>query len=88
MLCGPPSQKFHGESFRPVRAVPVDMFPHTEHCEMVVVFSRVSEVGDGGGAAEREEGVGAGVVEGMAVVKEEGEGVVEAAAIKEEGGQG
>ena len=30
-----------GQPFRPIHAVPVDLFPHTDHCEMVVVFSRL-----------------------------------------------
>ena len=28
----------------PLRAAPVDMFPDTKHCELVVVFSRESAV--------------------------------------------
>jgi len=39
-LCGPPSQRLKGEAFRPVKAIPVDMFPHTSHCEVVMVFER------------------------------------------------
>ncbi|XP_018593683.2 tRNA (uracil-5-)-methyltransferase homolog B [Scleropages formosus] len=31
---------FPGEPFRPTVAVPVDMFPHTTHCELVIVFER------------------------------------------------
>jgi hypothetical protein len=26
-----------------VRAIPVDLFPHTPHCEMVMVFERLPE---------------------------------------------
>jgi hypothetical protein len=33
-----------GEPFLPLRAAPVDMFPDTKHCELVVVFSRESAV--------------------------------------------
>ncbi|CAI7790452.1 unnamed protein product [Closterium sp. NIES-54] len=29
-----------GEPFRPVRAVAVDLFPHTEHCEVVMLLER------------------------------------------------
>lgn len=29
-----------GDPFRLVRVVPVDMFPHTEHCELVALFER------------------------------------------------
>ena len=39
-LCGPQSKAFKGQPFRPVRAIPVDLFPHTAHCEMVMVFER------------------------------------------------
>ena len=28
------------EPFRPVKAMAVDMFPHTNHCEVVVLFER------------------------------------------------
>ena len=42
-LCCPPSKRYGGAAFRPVRAVPVDMFPHTAHCEMVVAFDRVDD---------------------------------------------
>ncbi|KAG5186899.1 S-adenosyl-L-methionine-dependent methyltransferase [Tribonema minus] len=40
VLCSPASRKLSGEPFRPVKATPVDMFPHTPHCEMVMVFER------------------------------------------------
>lgn len=39
-LCRPAHEDFPGEAFNPVDAVPVDMFPHTLHCELVVVFER------------------------------------------------
>jgi tRNA (uracil-5-)-methyltransferase len=48
-LCEPVDEKSvnqrkrHGKPFRPTRAVPVDLFPHTDHCEMVVVFSRLDK---------------------------------------------
>ncbi|KAI9204841.1 S-adenosyl-L-methionine-dependent methyltransferase [Polychytrium aggregatum] len=40
-LCRPISNKFPDAPFRPVRAQPVDLFPHTKHCELVVEFERV-----------------------------------------------
>ncbi|KAF0983996.1 hypothetical protein FDP41_007911 [Naegleria fowleri] len=43
-LCSP-SSNFSGRlpPFVPVKAVAVDMFPHTEHCEMICVFERKLE---------------------------------------------
>lgn len=29
-----------GECFVPVKAVAVDLFPHTNHCELVILFKR------------------------------------------------
>ncbi|EQC37278.1 hypothetical protein SDRG_05502 [Saprolegnia diclina VS20] len=40
-LCGPCTSNLRGTPFKPVFAAPVDMFPHTEHCEMIIVFERV-----------------------------------------------
>ncbi|KAI8505199.1 tRNA methyltransferase 2 [Branchiostoma belcheri] len=39
-LCRPTSNKFKGAAFRPVRAIPVDLFPHTWHSELVIQFER------------------------------------------------
>ncbi|XP_078403074.1 tRNA (uracil-5-)-methyltransferase homolog B isoform X2 [Cetorhinus maximus] len=41
-LCCPPDQqkKLFGDPFAPTLAVPVDMFPHTSHCELVLLFER------------------------------------------------
>ncbi|XP_062851305.1 tRNA (uracil-5-)-methyltransferase homolog B [Trichomycterus rosablanca] len=41
-LCEKPDlqKKLSGEPFKPRLAVPVDMFPHTPHCELVIVFER------------------------------------------------
>ncbi|XP_034537562.1 tRNA (uracil(54)-C(5))-methyltransferase homolog-B [Notolabrus celidotus] len=39
-LCCPPEQKLTGKAFTPTLAVPVDMFPHTPHCELVLLFER------------------------------------------------
>ena len=43
MLCGPRTKNMDSAPFRPVRAVPVDMFPHTSHCELVTLFDRGDE---------------------------------------------
>ncbi|XP_061766011.1 tRNA (uracil-5-)-methyltransferase homolog B [Nerophis ophidion] len=41
LCCTPdPKRKLTGEAFAPSVAVPVDMFPHTEHCELVILFER------------------------------------------------
>eukprot|EP00939_MAST-03C_sp_MAST-3C-sp1_P001285 g1285.t1 len=32
-----------GEPFKMVKATPVDMFPHTDHCEMVATFERAGD---------------------------------------------
>ncbi|GAU89801.1 hypothetical protein RvY_02310 [Ramazzottius varieornatus] len=39
-LCLPTERALPGENFFPVRAVPVDLFPHTDHCELIVVLER------------------------------------------------
>uniref|UniRef100_A0A3Q3ECC5 tRNA methyltransferase 2 homolog B n=1 Tax=Hippocampus comes TaxID=109280 RepID=A0A3Q3ECC5_HIPCM len=41
LCCAPdPKRKLQGDAFSPSLAVPVDMFPHTEHCELVILFER------------------------------------------------
>jgi len=38
-----PSKKgFRGEPFLPSKAVPIDLFPQTHHCELVILFERVT----------------------------------------------
>jgi tRNA (uracil-5-)-methyltransferase len=39
-LCRPVTNRLRGIPFRPVQAVPVDLFPDTAHCELVVLFER------------------------------------------------
>ncbi|XP_063383796.1 tRNA (uracil-5-)-methyltransferase homolog A [Cydia fagiglandana] len=39
-LSRPSSKTLRGAPFLPVRAVPVDMFPHTRHVELAVLFER------------------------------------------------
>ena len=43
LLCGPTTKRYCGLPFKPTSAQPVDMFPLTEHCEMVMVFDRMSQ---------------------------------------------
>lgn len=41
LCCLPdPGKKLVGEPFAPVLAIPFDLFPHTVHCELVLLFSR------------------------------------------------
>jgi hypothetical protein len=39
-LCRPGSKDGTGSVFLPVRAIPVDIFPHTTHCQLVICFER------------------------------------------------
>lgn len=38
----PESKQYKGEPFFPTTAVAVDMFPHTSHTEMIILFERKS----------------------------------------------
>ena len=40
-LCRPRSKRFEGAPFKTVRAVPIDLFPQTPHCELIVELERV-----------------------------------------------
>ncbi len=53
-LMAPSTTKFRGPPFTPLAAVAVDMFPHTEHCEMIVLLERPAFGGGGkkGGQAD------------------------------------
>ena len=37
------SKRFQGLPFLPVLAQPIDLFPHTAHCELVVLLERIGE---------------------------------------------
>lgn len=39
-LCRAPSNRVKGTPFRPVKAVAMDLFPQTPHCEMLILFER------------------------------------------------
>ncbi len=43
LLCTPQTKKYRGLPFKITAAQPVDMFPLTNHCEMVMVFDRMTE---------------------------------------------
>ncbi|XP_071800778.1 tRNA (uracil-5-)-methyltransferase homolog B-like isoform X2 [Asterias amurensis] len=40
-LCCPPTTRLYGNPFTTIKAVPVDLFPHTHHCELVLLFERL-----------------------------------------------
>mmetsp|Transcript_11052 Transcript_11052/g.16729 ORF Transcript_11052/g.16729 Transcript_11052/m.16729 type:complete len:665 (+) Transcript_11052:68-2062(+) len=42
LLCSPQTKKYKGLPFKISAAQPVDMFPLTDHCEMVMVFDRMT----------------------------------------------
>ena len=42
-LLRPESKRLSGPRFYPVKAVPVDLFPSTRHCELVILFEREQE---------------------------------------------
>ena len=37
----PPSNTYRGDPFIPRRVIPVDLFPHTPHVEIVIMFERM-----------------------------------------------
>lgn len=39
-LCRPKTNNYPGEPFQILKAVPVDMFPQTDHCEVVLLLQR------------------------------------------------
>ncbi|XP_033342827.2 tRNA (uracil-5-)-methyltransferase homolog A [Megalopta genalis] len=41
-LARPPSKQYVGDPLVPVKAVPVDMFPYTKHCELLLCLQRLS----------------------------------------------
>lgn len=41
-LARPSSKQYLGEPFVPVKAIAVDMFPHTKHCELILCLERLS----------------------------------------------
>lgn len=43
LLCSPPTKKYAGRPFRVTSGTPVDMFPLTNHCEMVMTFDRLGD---------------------------------------------
>lgn len=40
-FCKGISKTVHGTPFRPTKAIAFDLFPHTENCELVVLFERI-----------------------------------------------
>jgi tRNA/tmRNA/rRNA uracil-C5-methylase (TrmA/RlmC/RlmD family) len=61
VLCAPvDSRSPHApRPFHPVKAMAVDLFPHTKHCEAVMLFERAGpEEESGGGGKEKEQELG------------------------------
>ena len=75
-LCRRKSNRVKGNPFRVVRVIPVDMFPHTPHCEVVVLLERVTEKDAKeileGIMREREEGGAVGGDKGVEDAEKEG----------------
>ncbi|KAJ8959061.1 hypothetical protein NQ318_022317 [Aromia moschata] len=40
----PESKTVHGEPFVPIKAIAVDMFPYTKHCELIICFERWDKI--------------------------------------------
>lgn len=53
-LCRAPSNRVKGTPFRPVKAVAVDLFPQTPHCEMLLLFERVEHPNGAGALAPQD----------------------------------
>ncbi|KAI8902403.1 S-adenosyl-L-methionine-dependent methyltransferase [Globomyces pollinis-pini] len=45
-LCRPTSGKFKGLAFKPTKVIPVDLFPHTNHCEIIIEMERYNPEAD------------------------------------------
>ncbi|NXU53937.1 TRM2A methyltransferase, partial [Turnix velox] len=41
-LCRAPSNRVKGAAFRPIKALAVDLFPQTRHCELLLLFERIT----------------------------------------------
>ena len=42
-LCRPESKKSTGVPFKPIQAIGIDLFPHTEHTEMIIELKRCND---------------------------------------------
>lgn len=42
-LCRPTSNRYQGVPFKPSRFVTIDLFPHTDHSELMIEFVRVED---------------------------------------------
>jgi tRNA (uracil-5-)-methyltransferase len=46
-LCRLPSKAYRGVPFIPCKAIPVDMFPQTDHCEVLILYKRITMTSNG-----------------------------------------
>ena len=49
------SKQYGNQPFVPIKAIAVDMFPHTTHCELILYFTRYSNELIKGPAIKKEE---------------------------------
>ena len=68
-LCRPTSKRFKGLPFQLIQASPVDLFPHTPHCELLLIFERL---GPDGKLASASASTSAGPSTGSAAVSRAG----------------
>lgn len=54
-LCRAPSNRVKGIPFHPVKAVAVDLFPQTPHCEMLILFERMDQQPNSIGALQHQD---------------------------------
>nr|XP_006640219.1 PREDICTED: tRNA (uracil-5-)-methyltransferase homolog A [Lepisosteus oculatus]XP_015221373.1 PREDICTED: tRNA (uracil-5-)-methyltransferase homolog A [Lepisosteus oculatus] len=53
-LCRSPSNRVKGSPFRPIRAMALDLFPQTMHCELLILFERVDYSSNSGLSRQEE----------------------------------
>ena len=41
LLCSPSDRRLPGTPFTAIKSQPVDLFPYTEHCELMTLFAHM-----------------------------------------------